>query len=81
MTTETTTTEGIDIYAWIHDVIDGAGGMNSFEDREMVIWNAPDREAAAAWIIRCLANPDCEGSRAVLDSIERRRMKKGEMAR
>jgi hypothetical protein len=29
-----------------------------------------DRIATAEWAIRCLANPDCEGSGAVLEAIE-----------
>ena len=55
--------------------IEGPMGMNSFEEHEMVIWHVSDRVAAADYIIRCLANPDCPGSQDVLNAIhaERRR--------
>ena len=67
-----TETDGqdIDIYAWVHDVIED---MGTFEDREMVVWHVPDREAAACWIIRCLANPREEAAGKVLASIIKRR--------
>ena len=77
MTSETT--QGIDIKAWCADVLhDSGGSMDNYEEREFVAWGVPERGATAHWIIRCLANPACEGSRAVLDSIEQQRALKGE---
>lgn len=58
---------------WCHRIIEGSGGMNQYEDREMVIWHVPDRVAAVMWAIRCLANPWCEGSAEVLQAIRERR--------
>lgn len=58
---------------WITRIIDGPGGMNNYEETEWVVWHTPDRNAAAAWVLRCLANPNCEGSEAVLAAIYERR--------
>ncbi len=49
--------------------IEGSGGMNDFEDHECVVWHNSDRAAAAYWILKCLANPRCEGSQEVIDAI------------
>ncbi|MES2788155.1 MAG: hypothetical protein V4719_00940 [Planctomycetota bacterium] len=61
------------ISEWITQVIDGPGGMNNYEETEWVVWHTPERHAAAAWIIRCLANPKCKGSDEVLAAIRERR--------
>ena len=58
---------------WVKDVIEGPQGMNSFQRHEMVIWNEPERIAAANWVLRCLANPRCEGSDQMLHAILERR--------
>lgn len=59
---------------WIKSVLFGPGGLDDYERHELVVWNVPDREATAAWIIRCLANPQCEGSAEVLEAIADRRV-------
>ena len=58
-------------------IIEGVGGMNSFEQHEEVIWHHPDRVAAAIWTMRCLANPECEGSAEALASIIEARARGG----
>ena len=58
---------------WVKDIIEGPQGMNSFQRHEMVIWNEPERIAAANWVLRCLANPSCEGSGQMLHAILERR--------
>lgn len=60
---------------WIDQVINGPSGMTSFERHEMVVWHCSEREAAANWVIRCLANPECEGSADVLAAIAAQREK------
>ena len=65
----------IDIHAWCIQVIEGPGGMRVYEDREVVEWNIPIRHAVAEWVIRCLANPSCDGSAEVIAAIQRRRAK------
>ena len=57
----------------IHDWIHGPFGMDAYEEHEWVIWNVSEREAAARWAVRCLANPSNGGSRDVLLAILRRR--------
>jgi len=58
---------------WCKRVIEGSGGMNDYEHFEMAVWHVPDRVAAAMWVVRCLANPKCEGSAEVLQAIQERR--------
>lgn len=65
--------EAFDVQEWARLVIEGIGGMNSFEHHEFAVWNVPDRVAAACWVLRCLANPRCEGSAEVLAAIHARR--------
>lgn len=51
-------------------IILGPGGMDAFEHHEVAVWHTgSDRVAAAMWTLRCLANPDCEGSEAALAAI------------
>jgi hypothetical protein len=57
------------ITEWCEKVIEGPSGMNAYEEREFVSWFKSDRVAAAEWVIRCLANPKCEGSAEVLEAI------------
>lgn len=65
--------EGLNVSAWCHGIIDGVGGLNDFERYELAIPTVPDRELAAQWTLRCLANPDCKGSAEVLSAIIERR--------
>jgi len=61
------------ISAWCEKVINGPTGLKSFEYSEMALPVCDRDVAIAAWVIRCLANPDCEGSQVVLDAIAERR--------
>jgi hypothetical protein len=58
----------IDIQFWIKDLLEGPGGLRDFEDHEIVVWPEgwTDRYVAAEWIVRCLGNPRCEGSREIV---------------
>lgn len=58
---------------WIKDCIEGPGGLLNFEKYEWAVRNDTDEMVAASWIIRCLANPSCEGSEDVFKAIEERR--------
>ena len=55
-------------------VIEGSGGMNDFENREMVVFEDSDRVEGALWMLRCLANTACEGSQDAIEAILTRRM-------
>lgn len=61
------------IEEWTERIIEGPGGLNAFEEREMVEFHISDRLAACRWTVRCLANPDCKGAAEVMDAIQRRR--------
>lgn len=59
----------MDINDWIYRVIKGPTGFETWEDRECVIFHNSREEDIAAFVIRCLANPLCDGSKEVLDAI------------
>ena len=58
---------------WIYRIIEGPSGFKTWEDRECVIHNISREYSIAAFVIRCLANKDCEGSDLVLNAINERR--------
>ena len=59
----------MDINDWINRVIKGPTGFEIWEDRECVIFHNSREEGIAAFVIRCLANPLCDGSKEVLEAI------------
>ena len=63
----------MDITNWIHRVIKGCGGFEVWEDREGIIFHNSREEGIAEFVVRCLANPSCEGSKEVLDAIQEQR--------
>jgi hypothetical protein len=63
------TQNNIDIAEWIKKSIEGTGGLLDYERYELAVRNDTDEIVSASWIIRCLANPDNEGSDKVLRAI------------
>ncbi|QMW05365.1 hypothetical protein [Spirosoma foliorum] len=62
----------MDVNEFTERIINGDTGFKVWEDREWVVFK--DREKGIAdFVIRCLANPHCEGSQEVLDAINERR--------
>lgn len=59
----------MNIEDWVNRVIRGPGGFISWEEHEFVIHHSSREESIAAFVIRCLANPGCEGSGDVLRAI------------
>jgi hypothetical protein len=59
--------------AFAKHIIEGVGGMNDCERYELAVFPLGDRVAAVEWTLRCLANPECEGSAEVLAAIAERR--------
>jgi len=59
----------MDINKWINRVIKGSAGFETWEDREGIIFHNSREEGIAAFVIRCLANPLCDGSEDVLAAI------------
>lgn len=64
----------MEIDEWVNRIINGIGGFKSWEEHEIVIHNSRE-ESIAAFVIRCLANPQCKGSRDVIDAIIAQREK------
>lgn len=63
----------MDIQNWVNQVIKGPGGFLSWEDHEIPTYHNTREEQIAAFVLRCLANPDCKGSREVLEAIMEKR--------
>lgn len=54
---------------WVKRIITGIGGFMAWEDNVYVDLYNTREEAIALFVIRCLANPDCNGSEQVLQEI------------
>jgi hypothetical protein len=67
-----------DISEWCRRIVSGDTGFSVMEDREfMVFKNSTERDVALVeFVVRALANLDCEGSKDVLAAIARRRVPK-----
>lgn len=63
----------MEIENWIKEIIDGTGGFKNCEEYEVMVHHVNREVSIAGWVIRCLGNPECEGSQDVLDSIIERR--------
>lgn len=59
----------LNIESWINRIINGHAGFLAWEEEAGVIFNYSREEGIAEFVIRCLANPLCEGSREVLEAI------------
>ena len=67
----------MDIKTWIDEVITRPGGFLTYNERELYDFHDKSRDhSVAEFFIRALANPDCEGSLEVLNSIIEHRNKK-----
>lgn len=61
-----------DALEWTGRIVNGVGGWKDFERYEMVV--SPDRDLSIAYfVVKCLANPKCEGSAWMLEQIQIRR--------
>lgn len=50
-----------------------ADSFTSFVDHEMPLFACTERVEVAAWVVRCLANPMCDGSAEAMAAIAERR--------
>jgi hypothetical protein len=57
------------LLSWIDRIIEGPTGFKAWEENEWVIFHWPRECGIAHFVIRCLANPACEGSQEMLDEI------------
>lgn len=69
-------TGAFDVRSWCREIVEGFGGMNAFEQSEFAVFDVPDRVAAVEWAIRCLANPNCQGSDRVMAAIAEHRARR-----
>lgn len=66
----------MEIKTWVNNIVNGPTGFKVQEDREYIVYH--DREIGVAeFVIRCLANPACDGSQQIIDSIIERRAELG----
>jgi hypothetical protein len=59
---------------WCKDIVEGAGGLRAYFSREAK--STPKQTDCVEWALRCLANPDNEGSGPVLVAIIEQRARK-----
>lgn len=60
---------------WIGNVLTGPTGFEVWEDRECIYHGISREHSAVAFTLRALANPHCEGSDEILESIIEHRSK------
>ena len=65
---------------WCREAIEGFAGYTTFCDREVYVPSDCPEVEGAYWVLKCLANPACEGSQRVLDEILARRARQGDPA-
>ena len=63
----------MEIEDFIQRIINGTGGFKTCEEYEIMVHHIDRETSIASWVIRCLANPKCEGSKEVLDAIIKQR--------
>lgn len=60
------------------DLIEGPGGFDSWVEHEYPAFEDTEKIEVVLWTLRCLANPECRGSKeAVAAILERRAKAKG----
>jgi len=70
----------MNILKFSEKIINGAGGLHDFEYHEIATPNYDRDVVVAIWVIKCLANPSCDGSKEAMEAIiERRKDKQNEM--
>ena len=65
----------MNILEFSEKIINGVGGLHDFEYYEMASPNYDRDVSVAIWVIKCLANPKCEGSEEAVQAIIERRNK------
>lgn len=68
------------IYQFAEKIITGVGGMHDYEKYELATPNFDRDVTTAIWVLKCLANPKCEGSDYMLQLIQDRRQQLEEEA-
>lgn len=63
----------INIEKWLGRIIHGTGGFKNCEKYEAMLHHISREYSIAEWVIRCLANPECEGSNEVIEAIIKQR--------
>ena len=63
----------MNILEFSEKIINGVGGLHDYEYHEMATPNYDRDVSVAIWVIKCLANPKCEGSQDAIQAIIERR--------
>lgn len=61
-----------DVGGWVAECVTGGGGFQAFEAHEMPLFRQERDVELASFVVRCLANPGCHGSRDVLQAVAAR---------
>lgn len=61
------------IIQFCRDIIQGVGGLHDYERYELAVPNFDRDICVAIFVIKCLANPKCDGSQEILNLILERR--------
>jgi len=65
----------MNILEFSEKIITGVGGLHDFEYHEMATPNYDRDVTVAIWVMKCLANPLCEGSDEAIQAILEKRNK------
>jgi len=63
----------MNILEFSEKIITGVGGLHDFEYYEMATPNYDRDVVVAIWVMKCLANPLCDGSDEVIQAIIEKR--------
>ena len=63
----------MNILEFSEKIISGVGGLHDFEYHEIATPNYDRDVVVAIWVLKCLANPDCEGSKEAIEAIIEKR--------
>jgi len=55
-------------------IINGVGGLHDFVEYELAVPNYDRDVCVAIWVLKCLANPKCEGSEEAVAAIVEKRL-------
>lgn len=65
-----------EVEAWVKGIVDD---LRTKEERDVMVFNVERDMGVMMYLLRCLGNPDCGGSQAMVNAILERRNKLAEV--